>query len=107
MRRTILTITAAALALAAGFFASRRASAEDKPELQVSAQQSLHDVAKLAQQNDVQVYVNVAGGTQYAGRVKEAGAGAVVLTRVTGKDFYDVYIPIDQLVSIELRVRNR
>jgi hypothetical protein len=95
------------LAACAGLLGGTARLAAEPAAPTVSAQVSLGDTLKLAQANDLPVIVNVDGGVSYNARVKDVGSAAVVLTKVYGKEFYDVYVPLGQVTSVELRIRTK
>jgi hypothetical protein len=103
--KTALTAAVLAAALGAGWAAKRASAAEGGAN--ISAQQSLTDVLKIAQAGDLPVYVHLVGGVEYAGHVKDVSNAAVVLTKVSGKEFYDIYVVAAQIASVEVRVRNK
>ncbi|MBI3553255.1 MAG: hypothetical protein HY077_12240 [Elusimicrobia bacterium] len=80
---------------------------QEKSGVNISAQFSTFDVLKTAQANNLPVNLNLRGGAQYSAKVKDLGQGAVVLQGPAGKDFYDVYVPLAEISSIELKVRDR
>ena len=89
-----------------GLLISSPSIAKDK-SVQISAKQSTKDVLDIAQKNNLHVYVDLAGGQQYSAKVKEVSTHAVLLKNPTGKDFYEVYIPMSAISAISVRVRAR
>ena len=72
-----------------------------------NAQHALHDVLNAAKAKDKAIVVVLQGGASYAGKVKDVGTGAVILTELRGKEFFGAWIPLAAIVAMEERVRMR
>lgn len=107
MKRISLIALGVCIAAAGYGWLAREAAAQEKPGVKLSAKLSTADMLKLAQANGLRLNFNLEGGVQYTAKVREAGPTAVVLQEPLGKEFYDVYVPIEQIVSLELKVRDR
>ncbi|MBI2070334.1 MAG: hypothetical protein HYT79_06990 [Elusimicrobia bacterium] len=95
----------AAAALGLGRFVEAQGAKEETPT--VSAEHAQKDVLKMAAEKNLHVYINLRSGKEYSGKVKEAASHAVVLKNPTGREFYEVYIPLDAIASVEIKVRDR
>ena len=51
--------------------------------------------------------VMLRSGKDVAGTVAEVRENTVVLTRLQGRDFYDAIVRLDDVVGVELRMRDR
>lgn len=51
------------------------------------------------------IEVTLANGKAFAGQLGTVGAHTMILTKLSGKDYYDALIRIDDVSSIEVRVR--
>jgi hypothetical protein len=83
--------------------ASASARGEDaKPGLSTGG--SIREaLGKLGEGRDVELVLN--NGKSYRGKLGSVGASTVLVTQLTGKEFYDVLIALDQVAAVELRVR--
>ena len=90
-----------ALLLAVG--APALAHAEDaKPGLVATG--TVRDaLMKLGDGRDVELVL--ANGKSYRGKLGAVGNDTVLLTQITGKEFYDVLIDLKAITAIELRAR--
>ena len=91
------------LALLLAMSATALASAEDaKPGLVATG--SIHDaLVKLGDGREVELVL--ASGKSYRGKLGAVGNDTVLLTQITGKEFYDVLIDLKTITAIELRAR--
>ena len=71
------------------------------------AQHTAADILAAAKAKDKALVLVLDGGASYAGKVKEVGDYAVILTELRGKEFFDAWIPLDAIVAMEERVRLR
>jgi hypothetical protein len=60
-------------------------------------------LAGLGAGRDVEIVL--ANGKSYRGKLGTVGKDTVLLTQITGKEFYDVLIDLDAVAAVELRVR--
>jgi hypothetical protein len=65
------------------------------------------DILATAKERKKALKLVLRGGASYTGLVKDVGAHAVVLTRLSGKEFFDAYVPLRAIVALEERVRMR
>jgi hypothetical protein len=78
--------------------------AEDAPKPGLTTAGSLRDaLAKLGEGRDVEIVLS--NGKSYRGKLATVGNDTVLLTQITGKEFYDVLIVLDEIAAVELRVR--
>ena len=102
MTRTRLAVALLAATLAFGTLAI--AHAEDAPKPGLSTAGSLRDaLTKLGEGRDVEIVLT--NGKSYRGKLGTVGNDTVILTQITGKEFYDVLIVLDEIAAVELRVR--
>lgn len=104
MKKSVLFATAALAALAVSFRAGRATAADAKAPA-FTAQMTTWTALKTAQGADAKVNVILEGGAQYSAKIKDLGAGAVVLKEPSGKEFYEVFVPLEKITAIELKVR--
>ena len=86
-------------------FLIARATAADAKPAGFSAQMTTWTALKTAHGAEARVNLLLEGGAQYSAKIKDLGTAAVVLKEPTGKEFYEVYVPLDKIVAIELKVR--
>ncbi len=72
-----------------------------------NAQHTAADILAAAKAKDKALVLVLDGGASYAGKVKDVGDYAVILTELRGKEFFDAWIPLDAIVAMEERVRLR
>jgi hypothetical protein len=53
------------------------------------------------------VTVVLKGGHSYSGKVGQVGDHHVLLSELSGKEFFDALVAIDEIAAIEVRVRDR
>jgi len=71
----------------------------------LKAQNRLNEVFRSAQTRRAGVVVHLENGQKYRALVKEVSTHAVVLTEPAGREFYDVYIPLEKIMAVEVRVK--
>jgi small nuclear ribonucleoprotein (snRNP)-like protein len=74
-------------------------------ESPLNATKSLRDNLQTFVGNKQAVTVVLKNGKEYRGRVGAIGDQSVVLTEIAGKEFFDVIVPIKQIMAIEARAR--
>ena len=106
MSATRITGLALATALA---LAGAPALAQDDPRAVplFNARHGLADILAVAMTRKKALVVVLSNGSTYVGRIKAVGDHAVVVTEIQGKEFFDAYIPLDDIVALEERVRMR
>ena len=52
------------------------------------------------------VTLRVSNGEELSGTVKEVGKESVVISQLSGKEFYDALVKVDQIVAVIARTRN-
>ena len=72
-----------------------------------NAQHTAADVLAAAKAKGKALVLVLDGGASYAGKVKDVGDYAVILTELRGKEFFDAWIPLDAIVAMEERMRLR
>ncbi len=72
---------------------------EFNPDLDLKATLS------AAQEAEQRVKVHLNQGTPLEGFVKAMGMSAIVITKLTDRNFSDAYVPISSIVAVESRVR--
>lgn len=68
---------------------------------------SLRDNLKAIHEGGKGVVVVLKNGDKYTARVGAVGERAVVLTEPHGKEFFDVYVPYDEIAALEARARTQ
>lgn len=68
---------------------------------------SLRDNLKAIHESGKGVVVVLKNGDKYTARVAAVGDRAVVLTEPQGKEFFDVYVPYDEIAALEARARTQ
>jgi hypothetical protein len=53
------------------------------------------------------VTIVLQGGNSYSGRIGQVGDHYVLLSELSGKEFFDALVAIDEIAAIEVRVRDR
>ena len=102
MTRTRLAVALLAATLAIGTIPVARADDAPKPGLTTTG--SLRDaLGKLGEGRDIEIVLT--NGKSYRGKLGTVGNDTVILTQITGKEFYDVLIVLDEIAAVELRVR--
>jgi len=103
MTRTRLGMALLAATLTFGTVAIAHAEdAAPKPGLSTAG--SLRDaLGKLGEGRDIEIVLT--NGKSYRGKLGTVGNDTVILTQITGKEFYDVLIVLDEIAAVELRVR--
>jgi hypothetical protein len=72
--------------------------------------QASHDLRatlELARVESVKIELHLRSGKSFVGSVGGLGDHHVVLTQLTGREFYDALVRIEDISAIEARVRNR
>lgn len=100
-----MTARFVAMALFLGSSLALGQAAEERPQLSAKASMS-ENLQKLAAAK-ARVAVVLDGGARIEGQVAEGSADSVVLTALTGKDFYDAVVKISAIAAIEARTRGR
>ena len=97
------------LVLAACLAPLAPAGAEDDPRAVplFDAKFTPRDVLSIAMEKKKAMTLVLTNGTTYSGFVKSVGDHAIILTRLRGKEFFDAYVPLASIVSMEERVRLR
>ena len=104
MRRTRLVMALLAATLACGTVASAHAEDAAAPKPGLSTTGSLRDaLGKLGEGREIEIVLT--NGKSYRGKLGTVGNDTVILTQITGKEFYDVLIVLDEIAAVELRVR--
>jgi len=79
---------------------------EGDQQAHVTANHSLVDTLKAAQATKSHVMVVLKGGAQYSARqIKDVSNQAVVLQGPYQKELYDVYVLINEIAAVEVKVR--
>jgi hypothetical protein len=73
--------------------------------LNINSNDSLKDVLKGLMGNRVELAVK--GGQSYNGKLTIVGDNVVIISELSGKEFYDAVISIDDIAAVEVRVRDR
>ena len=103
LKRT-LAIAALCFTIALGAIVGARttwAQADAKPALQ-AGKTIAENLTALAGKS---VTLHLRNGSQISGVVKEANAQRVLLTNLTGKEFFDALVNADAIDGVEVRAR--
>lgn len=97
---TRAAVLAAAFALGAG----ATVHAQSAPTPLSAAGDMRAALRRLGEGRDVEIVL--ANGKSYRGQLGAVGEDTVLLTRIAGKELYDVLIDLDEVTAVELRVRS-
>jgi hypothetical protein len=73
----------------------------------LDATRTLRDNLKQLQASGKPAELVLKNGKSYGGKLAAVGDHAVVVTEVTGREFFDALIVIDDIVAVEVRARGR
>lgn len=77
----------------------------DEPALAVEGSQPLRD--NLKKKIGSKVTLRLTAGEELSGTVTQVGDNAVHLSALTGREFYDAVIRLDQVIAVIVRVRDK
>ena len=97
----------AVLALAATMSQSTLAQDDPRATPLFVADHTVADILAAAKDKKKALVLVLSNGSTYTGMVKAVGAHAVILTGLSGKEFFDAYVPLASIVAMEERVRLR
>lgn len=80
--------------------------ASDAAKIAITSNQRLPQLFKNAATAKKHVFVSLKNGKEYSATQYEASSSALVLKGPKEKEFYDVYIPLSEIASVEFRVRD-
>ncbi len=90
--------------LGCALFAASAAAAKDL----LNAQASMADNLRALQAAKQQVTVVLKGGEEsYKATIGAVGEDYVLLTQLSGKEFFDALVAIDEIAAVEVRARDR
>jgi hypothetical protein len=95
--------------VAAAFFISGPAPAQspaDKSGFRVEEQDSVAAVLKRLEGKAVKLRL-AGGGEEISGKITKVGKEVVHVTDLSGRDFYDAVVRIDQVAAVSVQVRGR
>jgi hypothetical protein len=92
------------LCMTLSFFCSTRVVA-DEPVLGVEGNQPIRD--NLKQRIGGRVLLRLVSGEEIGGTIVQVGEHAVHVSGLTGRDFYDAVIRLDQVGAVMVRVREK
>lgn len=64
----------------------------------------LSDVLKQALDNKTFVDISLSNGRQFQAKVKALAGDLVVFSQVPGREFFEMYVPLHQVISVEVRI---
>ena len=73
--------------------------------MKLNAQFTFRDTLKQALNDKARVSVHLQNGQSFSGYVGDVAEHHVVIARLTGKEFYDAVIRIEEIAAIESRAR--
>jgi ferredoxin-fold anticodon binding domain-containing protein len=77
----------------------------DQVVASLKASNSFAEQLKEIQNAQKVVTVSLASGRDYTGVIGEVNDNHLVLNRLTGKEFFDAMIDVNQIVAIEVRMK--
>ena len=87
---------------------SAAAAGEATSSVNLSANASVMDVLKAAMSNKAHVFIRLKNGQEYSTRIiRDVSNAAVVIGEPSRREFYDVYILIEAIAAVEVRVRDK
>ena len=99
----------AVIVLVTGIALARPALAQDDPRTVplFNVQHPLAAMLTAAKAKGKALVLVLRSGASYTGKVKDVGTEVVILTGLAGKEFFDAWIRLDNIVAMEERVRMR
>ena len=77
----------------------------DQGQKPLSVAKSFSETMKDLSGTSARVTLVLKNGKEYAGFVKEVGNGQVVLTKLSGRDFFDAMIASSEIAALEIQAR--
>jgi hypothetical protein len=68
---------------------------------------TIADSLRRAQEAGKPVELQLRNGHSYAGKIGEVGDHTVLVKELRGKEFFDALVRLDDIVAVEVRVRDR
>lgn len=104
-RRMVLAVWVFTLVFSLGFLGAASATAGDEPIVDLNSP----DVIKsaLEQQVGKRVKVKLESGQDLDGKVVKVGSHAVQLAELTGMEFFDATVKLDEIAAVIVRVRTK
>ena len=104
-RRMVLAVWVFALVFSLGFLGAASATAGDEPTVDLNSP----DVIKsaLEQQVGKRVKVKLETGQDLDGKVAKVGSHAVQLAELTGMEFFDATVKLDEIAAVIVKVRTK
>ena len=78
--------------------------AED-PVIDLNSPEAIRQI--LEQQTGKRVKLKLVSGQEFEGKVSRVGSQAVVVTELSGMEFFDATVRADQIASVIVRVRTK
>lgn len=75
--------------------------------MNLNAALDVRNILEQAKAEKIRIEITLRGGKGLAGLVGELGDHNVVLTQLAGKEFYDAFVRLDEIVAVEARVRGK
>ena len=101
-------ITAIAAFFVCFLIANAAPAAEQESGVSLSASHSVADTLKSAMNSKAHVFIHLKNGQEYSTKIiRDVSTAAVVIGEPARREFYDVYILIDSIAAIEVRVRDK
>jgi len=64
----------------------------------------LADILKQAMEKKTFIDVTLISGRQFQAKVKDLSGDLVVFAQVPGREFFEVFVPIQHIVAVEVRI---
>jgi uncharacterized membrane protein len=105
MKKMIMSL---AVVVVCAIFSSAAVADEITKSVNLSASYSVVDVLKAAMSNKAHVFIHLKNGQEFSTKiVRDVSNAAVVIGEPSRREFYDVYILIDSIAAVEVRVRDK
>ncbi|HSB69261.1 MAG TPA: hypothetical protein VLT62_08030 [Candidatus Methylomirabilis sp.] len=102
------TIMAMAVVFVCVLISSAAMAGEQTKGLTLSASSSVVDVLKAAMSNKAHVFIHLKNGQEYSTKIiRDVSNAAVVIGEPSRREFYDVFIAIESIAAVEVRVRDK
>jgi len=102
----IATLIILGVASAVSVFPAASATGQEGAAAVLNASQTVRDNLVRLQQGGKRVELTLKNGKSYAGKLGAVGDHAVVVTEITGREFFDAYVVLDDISAVEVRARD-
>ena len=106
MKKSLTVLTLIALS-AFALPVARAEAAKDDGKVTLNGSQSTEELLTYLQTAKKKVNLMLRNGVTYGGKIGWVGPQSVVLTELTGKEFFDVRILLTEIVAVETQIRSK